>query len=338
MMRESEARHDVRLWFWIAVSASALLTAVIAGLGPLLASVPHLPDKGSAWYFWQLPARTFGGRLSAWGLYGLHQAAVWVLVALAMREGNHQKSMGRLNFLFLGVNLLFSALHVLQTHLWYDGLAQDVPIWTSQYSVIVMLVLILFLMTPRRGLFLGKKVPLPTAALGFVRRWHGLYISWALVYTFWFHPTEGALGIVTGFFYMFLLFTQMSVARTKAHFVIGWITVLELLVGLHGPVIALLTANGMWPMFLFGFLFLFVFTQQYGFRLPPLVRGLIFAAYAAGAVAVYMTGPGIGRMYQILFIPSALYGGTLALVGLSWLFGRPAAAGGSRGPRAPAGA
>ena len=30
-----------------------------------------------------------------------------------------------------------------QTHIWYDGLAQDVPIWTSQFSVIIMLVIIL---------------------------------------------------------------------------------------------------------------------------------------------------------------------------------------------------
>jgi hypothetical protein len=336
-MQSNAERPNVTLWFWIAVAASAAMTALIAGLGPLLASVPHLPDKGSAWYYWQLPARTLGGRLSAWGLYGLHQASVWVLVALAMREGRHPKSMSRINFLFLGVNILFSALHVLQTHLWYDGLAQDVPIWTSQFSVIVMLVLILFLLIPRRGIILGKKVALPAAALGFVKRWHGLYISWALVYTFWFHPTEGALGIVAGFFYMFLLFSQMSLANTRAHYVIGWITVLELLVGLHGPLVAVLTANGMWPMFLFGFLFLFVFTQQFGFRLHPAVRALIFAAYAAAVLFVYITGPGIAKVYQILFIPSALYGGAFALVGLSWIFGRGKAGAGERAAPGAAG-
>ena len=131
------------------------------------------------------------------------------------------------------------------------------------------------------------KVPLPERALAFVQRWHGLYISWALVYTFWFHPTEGVPAILTGFFYMFLLFTQMSVANTRWHFVVGWITVLELLVGLHGPAIALINTNNGWPMFLFGFLFMFVFTQQFGFKLPWWVRALIFAAYAAGAVYVY---------------------------------------------------
>ena len=68
---------------------------------------------------------------------------------------------------------------------------------------------------------------------------------------------EGVPAILTGFFYMFLLFTQMSVANTRWHFVVGWITVLELLVGLHGPAIALINTNNGWPMFLFGFLFLF---------------------------------------------------------------------------------
>ncbi len=53
-----------------------------------------------------------------------------------------------------GVLTAVTAPHLVQTWLWYDGLAQDVPIWSSQGSVIVMLVLILFLETPRRGLWL----------------------------------------------------------------------------------------------------------------------------------------------------------------------------------------
>jgi hypothetical protein len=320
-------KASVNAWFWAAVAASAMLTVLIAVLGPRLRTAFVLPvDEGSWFYAWQLAHPTFWSRFIAWTFYGLHQAAVWALVALAMREKAHADRVSRINVAFFLVSLCFSLLHVLQTHLWYDGLAQDVPIWSSQYSVIVMLVLILFLMIPRRGIFLGLKVPLPGRALAFVQRWHGLYISWALVYTFWFHPTEGVPAILTGFFYMFLLFTQMSVANTRAHFVVGWITLLELLVGLHGPAIALINTNNGWPMFLFGFLFLFVFTQQFAFKLPRWVRALIFLAYAAGAVYVYgflfAEEKGLRSLYQVLFIPAALYGGTFALVGLSWLFGR----------------
>ena len=62
-----------------------------------------------------------------------------------------------------------------------------------------------------------------------------------------------------------------------------------------------------------------VFTQQFGFRLPWWGRALIFAAYAAGAGVMYAER-GFGRLYEVLFIPVALYGGALALIFLTRLF------------------
>jgi hypothetical protein len=298
--------------FWFALGASALLTALIAALGPLLASVPHLADQGGSWYFWKLPAPRFWSRLTSWGFYGLHQVSVWVLVFLAMRETDHPKRLSRINIAFLAVNLFFILLHVLQTHLWYDGLAQDVPIWSSQYSVIVMLVIMLFMLNPRRGLFLGKKFPYTQAGLSFANRWHGPYISWALVYTFWFHPTEGSIGLLFGFFYMFLLLTQLSLTKTRIHFLIAWITVLEFTVGLHGPIIALQNGYASWPMFAAGFFFMTAFTQQYGFALPAWGRALVFVLYGAGVAVMYWFR-GYQHLYEILFIPAALYGGAIAL-------------------------
>jgi hypothetical protein len=253
-----------------------VLTALIALVGSRLASIPHLPDQGASWYFWKLPAPTFWSRFSSWGLYGLHQLAVWALVFLSMREKQHPKRLSRINVAFLLVNLFFILAHILQTHIWYDGLAQDVPIWSSQYSVIIMLVML----TPRRGLLLGLKLPISEGGLAFINRWHGLSISWALVYTFWFHPTEGSIGLLWGFFYMFLLLTQLSFAGTKYHFAIAWVTLLEFTVGIHGPAIAIQNGYASWPMFAAGFLFMTAFTQQYSMR-------------------------GFGRLYEILFIPVA---------------------------------
>jgi hypothetical protein len=318
-MQTTAESDSLKRSFIIALIAGAALTGLIAALGPLLARVPHLPDQGPAWYFWKLPSPTFWSRFTSWGLYALHQLSVWTLVFLSMRERPHPTRLSRINVAFLLVNLLFILLHVAQTHIWYDGLAQDVPIWTSQYSVIVMLVLMLVMLNPRRGLILGLKVPFGERGLAFVNRWHGLYISWALVYTFWFHPMEGSIGLLWGFFYMFLLLTQLSFANTKFHFAIAWVTALELMVGIHGPVIALQNGYASWPMFAAGFLFMTVFTQQFGFRLPWWVRALIFAAYAAG-VGVMYTQRGFGRLYEILFIPVALYGGSLALILLTRLF------------------
>ena len=61
-------------------------------------------------------------------------------------------------------NLIFMFLHLVETHLLFDGLAQDVPIWTSQGSVILMLVFVLIIENRRRGLFLGKRVEKPFTA------------------------------------------------------------------------------------------------------------------------------------------------------------------------------
>jgi hypothetical protein len=64
------------------------------------------------------------------------------------------------NIVALLMNAFFIALHFLQTHIWYDGLAQDVSVWSSQVSVIIMLVWILLMENSRRGLFFGKKAPI----------------------------------------------------------------------------------------------------------------------------------------------------------------------------------
>ena len=322
MSTNPSANRSLTLWFVAALVVTVLLTALITALGPLLASVPHLPDQGASWYFWKLAVPTFWSRFTAWGLYGLHQASVWLLVALAMRKKDAQRGLSRINIAFFLVNLFFILLHILQTHIWYDGLAQDVPIWSSQYSVIIMLIIMLFMLNPRRGLILGKKFPYTAAGLGFVNRWHGLYISWALVYTFWFHPTEGSIGIVFGFFYMFLLLTQLSLANTRIHFLLPWVTALEFTVGLHGPVIALQNGYASWPMFAAGFFFMTAFTQQYSFKLPAWGRGLVFLAYGAGVAVMYWFR-GYGKLYEILFIPVALYGGAIAIALLTRLVPRP---------------
>ncbi|HET6485576.1 MAG TPA: hypothetical protein VFH83_04100 [Spirochaetia bacterium] len=316
-MLEADQR-PLRATFVFAILASAALTALIAALGPRLAGVPHLPDQGAAWYFWKLPAPTVWGRLTSWGFYALHQLSVWLLVFLAMRKRRNPHALSGITIGFLAVNLFFILLHILQTHLWYDGLAQDVPIWSSQYSVIVMLVIMLFMLNPRRGLLLGRKFPYSRAGLGFVNRWHGVYISWALVYTFWFHPTEGSIGLLVGFFYMFLLLTQLSMAGTRYHVSIAWITALEFTVGLHGPIIAIQNGYASWPMFAAGFLFMTAFTQQYGFKLPPWGRVAVFATYGAGVAVMYWFR-GYARLYEVLFIPAALYGGAIALALLTRL-------------------
>ena len=63
-----------------------------------------------------------------------------------------------------------------------------------------MLVLILILETPRRGLILGKKIKFHKRFLQIIRDYHGYIITWGLIYTFWYHPMENTFGHLAGLF------------------------------------------------------------------------------------------------------------------------------------------
>ena len=313
--------------FAVSIAAAAAFTLLIGLLSPRLATAFLIgPDQGPWWYYWQLAEPTFLSRLTSWGSYALHQAFVWVVVFLMMRETPHPDRVTRINLIALWGNLAFMALHLFQTHLFYDGIAQDVPVWSSQWSVIFMLVIMIVLLIPRRGIILGMRMPVHARFMAAMRKYHGVYISWALVYTFWFHPMVGDYGLLTGFFYMFLLFIQLSFAGTKLHRALGWIAVLELTVGIHGPAIAIQKmlsggegsggGTGVWPMFAFGFLATFVLTGQFGFKMKSWARAATFTGFALAAAAVYAFR-GYARLYEIAFIPAALIGGAalLTLVG-----------------------
>lgn len=130
-----------------------------------------------------------------WALYLGHQFSIWAAIYCGQRDiaGFRSSSIWGLpkySLTALAINVVFVFLHLVQTHLWFDGLAQDTPILTSQGSVIIMLAIVLFLENPRRGLFVGRKAGKPFTAqvTGFFRRTHRYIIAWALVYTFWFHP------------------------------------------------------------------------------------------------------------------------------------------------------
>ena len=212
------------------------------------------------------------------------------------------------------MNGFFVALHLVQTHIWYDGLAQDVSIWSALGSVVVMLVWVLLMENPRRGLFFGSKIGFPRRLTEVARRYHGYYFAWAIVYTFWYHPMEATSGHLIGFLYMFLLLVQGSLLFTRAH-VSRWRTlVLEVSVLAHGTLVAIMQGEGMWPMFAFGFGGIFVITQMHGLSWSRPVRGLVLAAYVAGVLAVYAP-LGWSRLSDVLRIPLIDYAAVFALAG-----------------------
>jgi hypothetical protein len=309
---------------WVGLGGFGLISIATALLTPAIVSrfYPLLPDQGAAWYYWQLPETTTLARITYWAGYTVHQIVVWALLLRARIEADRGANVRRFNAMVLGVNLLFVALHLVQTYFWYDGLAQDVPIWTSQGSVIVMLVLILFLEIPRRGLFWGKAFRPPRRIYDFVRRWHGIYIAWAVVYTFWFHPMDGNWGLLSGFVYMFLLFIQLSMFNTRLHMNRAWVVLLESFVVIHATLITVYKANPIWPMFMVGFLVMFVLTQMHALRFARRWRWPILGVFAAGVVALYVLVRGADQLYEITFIPVALYGGAIGLLLIGWLIER----------------
>ncbi|MFP4363577.1 MAG: hypothetical protein ACLFR1_06880 [Spirochaetia bacterium] len=273
---------------YIGIGISLVLTGLIWFFAPALSRIELLPDTGFLWYYWKLPEPDFWARISSWSLYIIHQVLAWVIIYKAFTaDRTVKKVLSKWNWAMLIVNLVFIILHLIQTHLFYDGLAQDTPIWASQGSVIVMLVLILIIENPRRGMFFGKKAPLPKFSISLVRKYHGFFIAWALVYTFWYHPAEGTIGHLMGFFYMFLLFLQMSLMYTRSHMNKYWTFSLEVFVLVHGAIVAVMNANGIWPMFAFGFGAIAVVTQIYGLGLKRWQLIGITLAYIALVLVVY---------------------------------------------------
>lgn len=303
---------------WGGVIFSFLFTGLIWLLRGSLPAVEFLPDQGASWYYWKLPEPTFWSRATAWGGYLLHQVAIWGLIYYGQKSKlKYTTGLHRLNILALTINAVFIVLHLFQTQIFYDGLAQDVSIWSSQASVVLMLIMILLMENQRRGLFFGKKVGFLKETARVARKYHGYIFAWAVIYTFWYHPMEATLGHLLGFLYTFFLLVQGSLMFTRAHLNRWWTFVLEISVLVHGTLVAVQT-NTMWPMFFFGFAGVFVVTQMYGLGLSKYWRWGFIASYIAGVLIVY-SSRGWENVSEIIRIPVIEYLLVFILALIIWL-------------------
>ncbi len=306
-------------YLWI-LAASAVLTGVIGLLGQTIPRVELLPDAGASWYYWKLPEPTFWTRASAWGGYVAHQLAMWGIIYYAQtRVRTYSAGLHPINVVALATNAAFIVLHLLQSLIFYDGLAQDVSIYSSQGSVVLVLVVVLLMENRRRGLFFGKPAPLSTRVVDFFRRYHGYLFSWAIIYTFWYHPAENSQGHLIGFFYMFLLLAQGSLFLTRAHTNRAWTLTLETMVLFHGALVAVQQAGptGFWPMFFFGFAGIFVITQMHGVGWSRATRLLLGVGYLVAVIGVYAVR-GYDTVDEIVRIPVIEYGLVFVLTLLVW--------------------
>ena len=239
-------------------------------------------------YPWRLSTPDQVARLTAWLGYCLHNLSAWLVIWLA-RHSNRSFGgrFGWYNWAMVTIHVLFAGLHLLQTHLWYDGLARDVPEITALGSVALMLMVVLILENPRRGILFGWKAPFPRRLALVVKEYHGYLFTWALTYTFWYHPTEATPGHLLGFFYILLLIWQSALLFHRAHLNRWWKLTLEVLVLPHGALVAYYQGNRMWPMFAFGFAAMFFLTQMYGLPLRTITRRLLWASFLVVTLSTY---------------------------------------------------
>jgi hypothetical protein len=118
---------------------------------------------------------------------------------------------------------------------------------------------------------------------------------------------------------MFLLLLQGSLFLTRAHTNRIWTLTLEVLVAVHGTLVAIMNTgpHGLWPMFCFGFLAIFVITQMHGVGLSRTVRWVIGIGYVIAVFGVY-TWRGLPTIHQITWIPIVEYGLVAIMALLIW--------------------
>jgi hypothetical protein len=312
------------------VLVSATFTAIIAATSANLAGFQIVGKTVPFAYPWRLVDPTVITRLVVWGGYLLHNLIAWGIIYLAKRQNpKYKNGMQWFNWAMLATNTVFFALHIVQSQIWFDGLAQDVPEITALGSVALMLIVILILETPRRGLMFGKKLKFQQQFMRIVREYHGYLFSWAIIYDFWYHPTLGTFGHLAGFFYIFLLYIQATLIFNRVHLNKWWTFTLEFLVLVHGVAVAIFQGQAMWPMFAFGFGAMVVLTQMYGLGLNSWTKRGLAIGFIVMVVSTYAFMGRLSSLNEVIRIPVLdymvvflLYGLYLGIAGLGRLFKR----------------
>jgi hypothetical protein len=299
----------------LAIGASLLFSAAIWLANGHLAgwTLAVREPGGPRIYPWQLAEPGPWSRATAWSGYLLHQLTIWGVIWKAQSTGlRYTAALKPINVFALLATAGFILLHFAQTHLFYDGLAQDVPEWSAMWSVILLLLVVMLMENRRRGLAFGVPVGGFVESAGAIaRRYHGYYFAWATIYTFWYHPMEDTWGHLFGFFYMFLLMLQGSLFFTRAHVNPRWTVVLEVTFAVHGGMVAYLAGQG-WQMFLLGGLAMFVITQMHGLGLSRRSRWLVALGYGVAVAGVYAFR-GFGHLPELAGIPLTLLAGVFVL-------------------------
>jgi len=280
------------------------------------------PEGDGFFYEWQLLNPTFWSTGSAWLLFIAHNLLIWGTIYWAQEKSDRKYSntLKPFNFIALGINAVFILAHYAQTAIFYDGIAQDMPSWTSQGSVIMMLFVIMMMENRRRGMFFGKKLSFKKEFYNWLRDYHGYAFSFAVIYTFWFHPMIPTAGHIVGFIHVIVVMLQGSLMFTRVHTNRKWIFLNEILVLPHAALVALNQGGGIVHMFVWGFLTIFVVTQMHGLGLKTWAKYTIYALFALSLFVTYTFVRQPAEINEVIRIPTIDYLMIFLTYALWWLF------------------
>jgi hypothetical protein len=286
------------------------------------------PNDDGFFYEWKLANPDFWSRATVWIGFAAHQLAHWITIWWAQEKyGQYSDKLRAANLWAVGINVVFIVLHYLQTMFFYDGIAQDIPSWTAQFAVIMMLFVIIAMENRRRGIFFGRKLNFRAEFYDWMKRYHGYAFSFAVIYTFWFHPMVPTWGHLLGFAHVILVMFQGSIMLTRAHLNRKWTFLLEILVLPHAALVAWnQVASGMpnmlLRMFIFGFLAIFIVTQMHGLGLKAWVKNVFGFGFLASIVLIYVFDTRFVNINEVIRIPAIEYLMIFCMYGLWWLFAK----------------
>lgn len=307
----------------LAVIVSIGIIALGGWLTQYQLATPPANDVGF-FYEWKLAAPTTLSRLTAWVGFAVHNLLIWITIWYA--KAHYQKYTDTLrpaNWWALGINVVFIGLHYLQTTFFYDAIAQDIPSWTAQFAVIMMLFVIIAMENRRRGMFFGRKVKFHKLFYQWLRDYHGYAFSFAVIYTFWYHPMVPTIGHLLGIVHVLLVMVQGSMMFTRAHLNKQWNFLLEILVLPHAALVALNQgSSSLVYMFMFGFLTIFIVTQMHGLGLKSWIKTAFGIGFLASVLITYTLIRLPFQANEVIRIPLIEYGMIFIMYGLWWVIAR----------------
>lgn len=215
-------------------------------------------------------------------------------MAKAMEESPKYSTEWRwFNWWMLYVNAIFISLKIITNFFTYNALSSHLPLWFGQGTVFNILVMVLAMQVPVRGMCLGKckrgcgcgSVTVCTGDMWtemamFIRKYHGFYFAFGVTNDWYYHPMEATPGHLLGIVNDLLIFWQSISIYTPAHRNKWWCIACEFCVMLHGPLIAIGRGGGA-GMFGFGFVTVFMLSGQWGLPLKNYERvGLLVICVA----------------------------------------------------------